>query len=107
MALLPHRVRDDEAYEERLAILMEAGDESNVVYSRANEAAFRTPYANAATAAFHGDWTPVWQYCQRAGADGPALLAEIAEKVFTERQWRDAIEKSQGIPKPKGVNALR
>jgi hypothetical protein len=107
VALLPHRVRDDEAYEERLAIMVEAGEDSNVIYSKANEAAFRTPYSHVATAAFHGDWAPLCQYCLRAGAVGPALLAEIAEKVFVERQWRDAIERSQGTPKPKGVNSLR
>ena len=107
MALLQHRVRDDEAYEERLAIMMEAGEDANVIYSQANEAAYRTPYSQVATAAFHGDWAPLWRYCQRSGAIGPALLTEIAEKVFADRQWRDAIEKSQGIPKPKGVNSLR
>ena len=107
MALLPHRVCNDEAYEERLAIMAEAGEESNALYSRANEAAFRTPYSHVATAAFHGDWAPLWRYCQSAGPAGPALLAEIAVKVFVERQWRDAIEKSQGTPKPKGVNSLR
>jgi len=105
---LPHRVRDDEAYYERLAILEVENDAvySMGHYNSANEDACRTRYALAMTAAFHGDWREAWQVLLTAARLGDEVavqtLAELCEKVFADRRWEESIRRSLTEKKPKG-----
>lgn len=106
----PKRIRDDEAFDERLAILSEASREleespplQQFDYSRANEEASETPLALAMTAAFHGEWVLAWKLLRRNQHRGDQecadLLQIMAERVIKERGWEQTVNHHERKPK--------
>lgn len=108
----PKRIRDDEAFDERLAILSEASRElveppppQQYDYSRANDQACETPLALAMTAAFHGEWVLAWKLLRRNLPHGDEACADLlqimAERVCKERVWDKDSQSHER--KPKGA----
>lgn len=67
-------ILDEEAYQERFAIMLEALEVEqpnpekwrvDAVRDAAVESGYRTPWAIAATAAARGDWEPAKELCRR------------------------------------------
>lgn len=94
---------DREAYDERMAIMMEAlmaehssptQQQLSMVASDASESAYKTPFAVAATAAARGNWEPAKELCRgerarRGEVAGRELMRTIQEAVrekMTDRQ---------------------
>jgi len=66
-------VLDHEAYQERLAIMLESlgsesspppADQISLAASEAAECAYRTPFSIVATKAARGDWEPAKELCR-------------------------------------------
>ena len=62
---MPRVVLDREAYDERYAIMLEAGEHDSVAILGASNCAHNTPFARAATALANGDLEPAKEMCRR------------------------------------------
>ena len=90
-------IRDPEAFEERLAILLEDGEQDLTAAHRlANDHANRTRYSLVATAALQDDWTGLWAWCaelccQQGDEVARAIQVEIQDVVTRQRKWLKAL----------------
>lgn len=91
-------VRDNEAYEERLSIVLESWPQSAGFdmqpYTISNECANRTRYSKVATAAINDDDVPLVEWLvELAERHGAGVAVEVWQdlhtQVMNERRYRD------------------
>lgn len=70
-----------------------------------SEQSMETPFAKAVTAAYYGDWLPVWLLLRRGAHLGDdiaaATLADIVIQITRDRAFYNALDAKHG-PKPRG-----
>lgn len=89
-------IRDNEAYEERLAIILESWtDDLMTPYRLANETANSTRYSKVATAMLHGDMEPLNRWMRELNSQvAEELRSELTELVLRETEWRHHLQQA-------------
>jgi hypothetical protein len=91
-------VRDEEAYEEKLSLILESWTGTFMEpYQEAEKAARETTFSRVCTEAIYGDWTPAWNLCtytcRRFGHErATELMADITTAVAKPQFWREALK---------------